>query len=173
MNFSQWFSESREYTDADLRGKHFVPKELVNRLLDIEKSAYPIGMQTYEDNLDGADPSSIPTSAINDVFGCDGDLRFIVAEDWLILACEDGDEVEIQDFASKTKIASPNVMMKVLSFLRSFGKKKFTASARASTSYRLLKLMAKRGLLKFVNKPEREGWDWGNELMHDVEFVLT
>ncbi len=39
MNFAQWLSESTEYTDADLRGKQFVPQELVNRLLDIEKSA--------------------------------------------------------------------------------------------------------------------------------------
>jgi hypothetical protein len=180
--FSEWLNESAEYTDRDLQGK-YVPEELIQRMLDIEEKAYPETMRILNHAIKDydIDISKVTPREFHDYLQCGGNVKFILGEDWLILACDEGDHVEVHDLASANKQLTMLQVTKLLNFLKSFGKKKLHASARETTSYPLLLSLAKHGRLRIIRDKPRL-WDEGDDgldengkpiVMHDVVFQFV
>lgn len=178
ITFTQWLITEAEFTDSDIKN-HKVPDEVIRKMIDIEEKAHLPQMQVFRDYLEehGWPENPINVSQLEDAIGCDGQVRFIIGDNWYIIACDEGGEVEIIDWASSTpskKATKPRAdagsLVRVLGFLKSFGNKIFKASAREDTSFALLKKMVDMGLAEFIGRPTSH--DWGATRMHEVKFKL-
>ncbi len=169
--FSEWLNESVEYTEKDFKGR-YVPAEIIDRMLAIEKAAYPEHMRIFHQAIEenDLDTTKITAQELHDYLECGGNLRFILGTDWLILACDEGDHVEIHDLASAKKRLGMSEISRIIGFLKSFGKKRIEAAAKQDTSYPLLLSMAQHGKIKLMQDEVR---DWDGTPMHDVVFQFV
>ncbi len=124
--------------------------------------AYPPHMRMYSDFETLED--------VEDYAECDGAPFCHVDEGWYILGCDDPGEAYVADLASARPLGFAEVN-KIIGVLRGFGNKPITASCRQSTSYRLLHLMEKRGVIKILE--DRHGNNWGGEVMREVKFKVN
>lgn len=134
-------------------------KEKIRQIKDIESRAYPPHMRTYEDIETPED--------VKDYVDCDGDAFCHVEDGWYMLGCNGPSEVYVADLASARPLSFVD-MNKVTTILRSMGEKTITAECRHSTSYRLIKLLEKRGVIEVMN--DTFSHNWGSEAMREVEF---
>ena len=173
ISFKNWLLSEAEYTEKDIVGK-YIPREIIDRMLEIEEKAHLPHMQIFANWLSHFDKDKIKKKDLERALGCDGQLRFVMGDNWFILACEEGGQVEIYDFASGTtgKVAGKNKLdpvsaNKAMNFLKSFGNATFSASARDDTSWPLIKKLADIGIIELLN---HEMDDWEGTPMHDIEF---
>jgi hypothetical protein len=157
--FLEWIAEKeREYTEKDIQGVQYVPAEIVERYLEIEDDAYPDFMKVANNNIgtypkDKITPNMLKTT----FFMCSGDLYFKLAKDWIIIACDHSDYVEVTEFAKKKSASTTLMLNSVTKFLSQFGGKKVEVDARDSTSYKLLKTLERNNKIKI----HRENpWTW-------------
>jgi hypothetical protein len=134
----------------------------IARIKEIESLAYPPHMRMYSDFETPED--------VEDYAECDGAPFCHVDEGWYILGCDDPGEAYVADLASVRPLGFAEVN-KIVGILRGFGNKPITASCRQSTSYRLLHLMEKRGVIKILE--DRHGNNWGGEVMREVKFKVN
>lgn len=133
----------------------------IAKIKEIESLAYPPHMRMYTDFETPED--------VEDYADCDGRPFCHVDDGWYMLGCEDPGGIYVADLASSRSLGFTEVN-KVIGILRGFGNRTITASCRQSTSYRLLQLMAKRGVIEIIQ--DRSGQNWGGETMREVEFKV-
>lgn len=136
-------------------------RDTIAKIKEIESLAYPPHMRMYSDFETLED--------VEEYAECDGRPFCHVDNGWYMLGCEDPDEIYVADLASSRSLGFAEVN-KVVGILRGFGNRPITASCRQSTSYRLLQLMAKRGVIEILD--DRHGHNWGGEVMREVEFKV-
>jgi hypothetical protein len=195
MNFYEWYyaealaSASRKYTHDDYH-KSFLPRGLiggitsrvkyfprwaVEKLIEIEKSAHLPHMHMHdviEDEIKN-DPDvidKITEKMVKDIYGCDGKAVYLITDNFYIIGCETGKEVEIGDFAAMGgKIEDMKSAAQFLGFIRQFKGKRIKADMREDTSYALLKAQKESGRVKIHHD---EVWDWSGTPMHEIEFEI-
>ena len=132
----------------------------LDRVKAIEKIAYPTHMQFYGDFDDIDD--------VIDYADCDGQIDCIVQDDWYAIFCNGPREVEVIDLAARRSLSLSDLLV-IYQKMTSFGNKIFTMNARASTSYRLIKLGEKRGMFEILlDEPN----SLNGEPMHEIEFRI-
>ena len=182
-------SASRKYTHDDYH-KSFLPRGLiggitsrvkyfprwaVEKLIEIEKSAHLPHMHMHnviEDKIK-KNPSlqdKITEKMVKDIYGCDGKAVYLITDNFYIIGCETGKEVEIGDFAAMGgKIEDMKSAAQFLGFIRQFKGKIIKADMREDTSYALLKAQKESGRVKINHD---EVWDWSDTPMHEIEFEI-
>jgi len=132
----------------------------LDRVKAIEKIAYPSHMQFYGDFDDIDD--------VIDYADCDGQIDCIIQDDWYAIFCNGPREVEVIDLAARRSLSLSDLLV-IYQKMTSFGNKIFTMNARASTSYRLIKLGEKRGMFEILlDEPN----SLNGEPMHEIEFKI-
>jgi hypothetical protein len=132
----------------------------LDRVKAIEKIAYPSHMQFYGDFDDIDD--------VIDYADCDGQIDCIIQDDWYAIFCNGPREVEVIDLAARRSLSLSDLLV-IYQKMTSFGNKIFTMNARASTSYRLIKLGEKRGMFEILlDEPN----SLNGEPMHEIEFRI-
>ena len=132
----------------------------LDRVKAIEKIAYPSHMQFYGDFDDIDD--------VIDYADCDGQIDCIIQDDWYAIFCNGSREVEVIDLAARRSLSLSDLLV-IYQKMTSFGNKIFTMNARASTSYKLIKLGEKRGMFEILlDEPN----SLNGEPMHEIEFRI-
>lgn len=130
----------------------------LDKVKEIEDIAYPNFMKGMQD-----------IESISDVLDyaeCDGEIICLIEDDWYILGCNSRKSIEIVDLASKKSLTFSDIN-KIVNFLKSYGDKVINVDARATTSYRLIKLLQKRGAIEIIHDSP---WNWESETMHELKF---
>lgn len=145
---------------------------IINKILDIEKRAYPRYMQFMNMSVEKDDDGNViyPTvDVIANYMECDPHEMFVyVGTNWFILACNRASEVEIVDWASIGGM-TVNAVNAFLSILSQFKNKIISANCRETTSYMFIKKCESKGYIEILeDSPNR----WGDEMMHEVKFKV-
>ena len=130
----------------------------LNKIKEIERKAYPSFMWQFQD-------LETPEDAKDEV-DCDGEFFCHIDNGWYMLGCNGSSEVYIEDLASSRSLGFPELNT-ILRILKGFGNKVITADCRSSTSYKLLKLLEKKGSIEIL---EEEPWNWESEKMYELKF---
>jgi len=191
---------SRHAVDHLTNKGHYIPKWVVERLLEIEKQDYPPFMQMLRKhieeeniNLDKISLEDIKdTNALDEDDRCKGDLVFFIGEDWFILGCNGADKMEIYDMAARNSKMTLRGIGQLEKFLERFKTKAngqpkvFEVTARDTTSWQLVWRMERNGDIKIL-PDSHDTWHWyadededdmqdvrnhSAELMHDVQFIF-
>jgi hypothetical protein len=136
-------------------------KENIEKVKRIEMLAYPPHMRMYDDVETPED--------VMDYADCEGQFFCHIEDGWYMLGCDEPDETFVADLAASKSLGFGD-LNKVMSVLRGMGDKKVTAECRQSTSYRLLKLAERRGLIEILS--DKTGRKWGSDTMREVEFLV-
>jgi hypothetical protein len=136
-------------------------KENIEKVKRIEMLAYPPHMRMYDDVETPED--------VMDYADCEGQFFCHIDDGWYMLGCDEPGETFVADLAASRSLGFTD-LNKVMSVLRGMGDKKVTAECRQSTSYRLLKLAERRGLIEVLS--DKTGRKWGNDTMREVEFLV-
>ena len=135
-------------------------KTNLQRVKEIEKKAYPKFMQQYQD-VDSIEDAY-------DEIDCDGDFFCHIADGWYILGCNNYDHIYIEDLA-RIRALNFSDLKYIINILKKYGDKLIKADCRSSTSYRLLKLAEKRGLIEII---EEKPWNWEGEKMYEIDLKI-
>lgn len=133
-------------------------KAQLKALRKIEAAAYPKHMQYMQDIRSWVDVQEY----------CESETVAVLLKDHFYCLAT---EVEVVDLASSSKLSIAD-SLEVVSFLQeTFESRPFTLDARETTSYRLLKMLEKRGRLAILSD---EPWDWDGIAMHEmtVQFLI-
>lgn len=174
---------SRQAVDHLTNKGHYLPRWVVDRVLEIEKEDYPEYMQILNQHIeDGSiDKDKISLEDLKDANaqygdeGCQGDFVFFIGADWFIIACNEPDSLEILDLASKGSKMNIISSLQLERFLDRFKTKAngepklFKADARDKTSWQLITRLDRLGEIKILHHDE---WHWGAEKMHEIEFIF-
>ena len=172
MNFLDWLKLlEATYTDA-MFSTRFLPRWVVDKILEIEKEAYPSKYQLLNAELKSGEINldKITIHDLLEFMECDGRPVFHIEDDWYILACDDGNEIEIQDLASKTKQLDFRAIIKLKNFFQRFRDKVFIADARHSTSWKIIEGLINKGVFELLG---HEPWNWSGEIFHDIKFRVS
>ncbi len=176
---------SRHAVDHLANRGHYIPRWVVDRVLELEKSDYPEFMRVINQHIEdeGVDKDKITiedlkdaNSAYGDEDRCHGDFVFFVGTDWFIIGCNSPDTMEIYDLAGRNSKLGLMAVGQLERFLERFKKKAdgspkvFKADARDSTSWQLIMQLERLGDIKILDHDE---WHWGPERMHEIEFIFV
>lgn len=168
MNLTQWLQISEAtYTDA-MFTTEYLPRWVVDKILEIEKKAYPKKYQILNDEIkDGLiNLDKITLHDLLEIMDCNGRPVFHIEDDWFIFCCDDGHELEIQDLASKKGLDFRAIVTLKNFFLR-YKDRIFVADARESTSWKIIQGLIDKGVFEILQK---DPWKWSGETFYDIKF---
>lgn len=128
-------------------------KKILRHIISIEARVYPPVYRQMQDIRSMKDLKEYCESKPHIISWCDGYCLFT--------------KREVVDLCSITPIDF-GIMHKISKRLRKFYKyREFAADLRQNTSYKLVKIMERRGVLEVVSD---EAYDWGGETFHEVKI---
>lgn len=128
--------------------------EEIERIKQIERKVYPTHMQYMQHVQSVANLIEYTESE---------DSHIMLGPDWYLIVTP----TEIVDIATTGKLGLQTMIQISNTLKECYGDKVFSLDARASTSYRLLKVLERRGQIKIHSSEE---WYWGNEKMYEMEI---
>lgn len=143
-------------------------EENLQKILDIERKAYPTHMQMINRYISGG--GTLKIEDIADYLDCKiNDIIFYVGENWFIIGAKRGDFIEIGDWACIGGMTL-NMAKQFFKILYKYKDYTFECDARSTTSYPIIKRAEKMGYLQVLSESE---WDWYGVKMISLKFKFN